>query len=272
MTLFQAFILGIVQGLTEFLPISSSGHLVLVPYLLGWQFPKEQVFIFDVLVQVGTLAGVIAYFWKDLVKLVVGFFQALFRKDWRDTQFRLAINLVIASIPAALAGLLIKDFIESTFHDPGLTGIFLFCTAGLLVIAEKVGKRRKEIEQVGWLDALVIGIGQMLAVFPGVSRSGATITGAMLRDLKRDDAARFSFILSIPAMLGAGVLSLLDIGSVSGLSSFIPALLVGMITSAVVGYLAIFWLLRFLRSRTLYPFVWYCLGLGTLILLTIYVF
>jgi undecaprenyl-diphosphatase len=269
MTIFQAIILGIVQGLTEFLPISSSAHLVIVPFLLDWQFPPEQVFPFDVLVQLGTLVGVIVYFWKDLVQLVTGSLSALKTRDWQHDQFRLAKNIVIASIPAGLIGLLLKDLVEQAFHNPGVTGIFLLVTAAIMFTAEKLGKRRKGIGAVTWLDAIVIGFGQALAVFPGISRSGATISSAMLRDFKRDDAARFSFIMSIPIMLLAGVYSAVDMGSLQDLDSFLPVLLAGFVAAAIVGYFSIFWLLRFLRTRTLYPFVWYCLAAG---LLTIFLF
>lgn len=269
MSIFQAFVLGIVQGLTEFLPISSSAHLVIVPFLLDWQFPAEQVFPFDVLVQLGTLVGVIAYFWKDLVHLVFGFLKAAAKRDWQDDQFRLGKNTVLASIPAGLVGLALKDTVERVFHHPGLTGVFLLVTAGILLIAERFGKHIKKLEQISWLDSIIIGIGQALAVFPGISRSGATISAAMFRDLRRDDAARFSFIMSIPIMLLAGMYSAMDISGLTDWTSFLPVLVVGFVTSAVVGYLSIFWLLRFLRTRTLLPFVFYCLVVG---LATIFLF
>lgn len=270
MTIFHAIILGIVQGLTEFLPISSSAHLVIVPFILNWQFPKEQVFPFDVLVQLGTLVGVIAYFWKDLVRLVMGFFAAVRRRDWQDPQFVLARNLVIASIPAGLIGLALNDIVEQVFHAPGLTAFFLLGTALLLFVSERIGKRLKDLEQIGWLDSLIIGLGQALAVFPGISRSGATISAAMFRNLKRDDAARFSFLMSIPIMLLAGLYSALDLGAIPDWQSFLPVLLAGFAAAAVVGYFSIFWLLRFLRTRTLYPFAWYCLGLGLITILLFY--
>jgi undecaprenyl-diphosphatase len=270
MTYLQALILGIVQGLTEFLPISSSAHLVIVPYLFRWQLPSEQVFPFDVLVQWGTLVGVIVYFWKDLVQLFLGVLEALRNRDWKHEQFRLAVNITVASIPAGLIGLALKGAVERAFHQPGLTGVFLLVTAGLMLVAEKFGKHIKQLPSISWLDALFIGIGQALAVFPGISRSGSTISAAMIRDFKRDDAARFSFLMSIPIMQLAGLYSALDIGVIANWHAFLPVLLVGFVAAAVMGYISISFLLRFLRSRTLYPFIWYCLGLGLIIILVFY--
>ena len=270
MTILHALVLGIIQGLTEFLPISSSAHLVIVPFIFNWEFPAEQVFPFDVLVQMGTLVGVIVYFFKDLVKLVVGFFSAVRSKDWQDEQFRLGINLVIATIPAGIIGLLFNDLIEEVFHHPGVTGIFLLFTALFLFLGERLGKRTKSMLELKWLDALIFGIGQALAVFPGISRSGATMSAGMLRKTKRDDAARFSFLMSIPVMLMAGVFSAVDIGSLPDLNTFLPVLLVGFLTSLVVGYVSISWLLRFLRTKSLYPFVIYCAVLGIVTIICFY--
>ena len=194
MTVLQAFLLGIVQGLTEFLPISSSGHLVLIPYLFNWQIPEEQVFVFDVLVQVGTLIAVIAYFWGDLWGIVKALFAAIRQPEARQKQeVRLAWYLVLATIPAVVLGLLFKDTVEAAFSSPRMTAAFLALTALLLLIAEWVGKRTKEMREIKWLDALWVGVAQALSLFPGVSRSGATITGGMIRDLKRPAAARFLF-------------------------------------------------------------------------------
>jgi len=267
LTLIQSLILGIVQGLTEFLPISSSGHLVLIPHLLGWQIPEAQVFPFDVLVQLGTLAAVIIYFWKDLLVIIKGFFKALLnRRPFESQDARLGWYLILATIPAAIAGILIKDKVEAAFNSVTATAFFLIGTALLLTIAEVVGKSRRNFENINWLDALVIGLFQVISLFPGLSRSGSTISGGMIRNLDRRSAARFSFLMSIPIMIGAGLVSFKDAVTMPGFSSFLPVLIVGFLAALLVGYLAIHWLLNFLNKKPLYIFSIYCFLLGSLVL------
>lgn len=259
MNYFHAIILGIVQGLTEFLPISSSAHLVIVPALLGWNFPAEQIFPFDILVQLGTLVAVIIYFWKDLVNIVKAVISGLIqRKPFADPDARLGWLIVLASIPAGIGGLLLKDKVEAVFQSASATGWFLFATAALLVIGEILGKRTRPLGTINWLDALWIGIGQLLSIFPGVSRSGSTIAFGMTRNLERPAAGRFSFLMSIPVMLGAGLVGVKDLLDVPNLAGFLPVVLVGFLTAAVVGYLSIRWLLNFLNHRSLYGFAVYC--------------
>jgi undecaprenyl-diphosphatase len=272
MSLLQAILLGIIQGLTEFLPISSSGHLVLVPYLLGWNIPPEQAFIFDVLVQIGTLLAVIVYFWKDLVAIVVGFVRALIHlKPFENPEARLGWYLILATIPAGLFGVTIKKTVEAAFNSPVATAIFLFVTAGLLFLAELVGKRTRPLESLGWLDALIIGLFQAVSIFPGVSRSGSTITGGMIRNFERPAAARFSFLMSVPVMLAAGLLESIDLVKSPELSAFLPVVLVGMAVAAVVGYFAIRWLLSYLMRHSLRVFAIYCIVLGAITIIVSYV-
>ena len=260
MTIFQSIILGIVQGITEFLPISSSGHLVIVPYLLGWQIPASERFVFDVLVQVATLVGVFAYFWRDIVAIVAAVLRGLVRaRPFDDPLSRLGWNLVLATIPAGLIGLALKDAIESAFNSPLYTAFFLLVTAVLLIIAERAGRRVFPIEEVGWKSALLIGFFQALAVFPGISRSGATIAGGMVRDLKRPSAARFAFLMSIPIMLAAGLLASLDLAGTPHLMTMLPVFIPGFITAAIVGYISIAWLLSYLTRHPLYVFAIYCI-------------
>jgi undecaprenyl-diphosphatase len=267
MTILQSLILGILQGLTEFLPISSSGHLVIFPFLMGWNIPIDQAFPFDVLVQLGTLTALIIYFWKDLWGIIKAFVSGLLqRKPFADPQARLGWYLILATIPAGIAGLLIKSTVEAAFSSPAATAGFLFVTAALLLIAEKVGKRSRPFESLTWKDALWVGCAQIISLFPGVSRSGATIAGGMTRDFDRPSAARFSFLMSVPVMLAAGLLSILDLRHAQNLSSFLPVLVVGFVTAAVVGYLAIHWLLKFLTGHSLVYFAIYCLVLGILTL------
>ena len=268
MTFWQALILGIIQGLTEFLPVSSSAHLVLVPYLLGWQIPAEQIFPFDVLVQLGTLAAVILYFWKDLWAIVVDWVKALFSgKPFASFNARLGWYLILATIPAGILGLLIKDAVEAAFQSPAATAGFLFVTAAILVAAEQLGKRTRDLNSLTWKDALWIGAGQALSIFPGVSRSGSTISVGMAWHLSRPAAARFSFLMSVPCMLAAGLLAVLDLRGMTSLGAFLPMLAIGFITAGVVGYLSIRWLLSFLGKHSLNTFAIYCAALGTLVLL-----
>ncbi len=270
MTIIQAIILGIIQGITEFLPISSSAHLVIVPFLFKWDLPEQQVFPFDVLVQVGTLAAVIIYFRKDIWRLVAGFIQSCVKRQWDDAQFRLGINLILASIPAGILGLALNDFIESLFHQAGVSGIFLLVTALFLFIAERLGKRQKSMEGISKVDALLVGFAQAFAMLPGISRSGATIATGMLRNLKRDDAARFSFLMSIPVMFMAGLLSSLDLLQMPEVGTFLPVMLVGFFVAGVVGYLAIHWLIQYLRTKPLYLFSIYCAVVGIVIVVLYY--
>jgi undecaprenyl-diphosphatase len=268
MNFFQALILGIVQGLTEFLPISSSAHLVLVPYLLNWSFPTEQIFPFDVFVQWGTLIAVILYFWKDLVTILKAFFKGLIEKTpFQDPEARLGWYLILATIPAGIAGLLIKDQVEAAFSSPRTTALFLLLTAALLVLADQVGKRTRQMEDMTWLDALWIGVFQAISIFPGVSRSGSTIAGGMTRQFDRSSSARFSFLMSIPVMLGAGIVSTKDLLNVPNLGSFLPVLLVGFIAAAIIGYLSIHWLLQFIKRQKFWGFAVYCalLAIGVLL-------
>jgi undecaprenyl-diphosphatase len=255
MTTFQAFVLGIIQGVTEFLPISSSGHLVLIPYLLGWPIPVDQAFIFDVLVQMGTLIAVIVYFWKDLWAIISVTIKSVGRPNlFSHSEVRLGVYIMIATLPAVVFGYFFKGAVEDAFNNPTATALFLLLTALLLVIAERVGKRNVEIDEIRWVDAFRIGVFQALALFPGVSRSGATITGGMISNMKRPAAARFSFLMAVPVMIGAGALAAFDLVDLTDLSAFVTPLIVGFLTSAVVGYLAIHWLLRYLAEKTLTVF------------------
>lgn len=259
MTIIQSLILGIVQGLTEFLPVSSSAHLVLVPFILNWTLDPTKAFIFDVLVQLGTLVAVIAYFWKDLLaifKAVIAGIKS--KKPLEEADSRLGWFIVLATIPAGLGGLLLKSKVEAAFSNPVMTAILLFVTAIMLTLAEIFTRKERNLESVTWLDALVIGFSQLLAIFPGISRSGATISGGLHRGLKREAAARFAFLMSIPIMLAAGLLSVLDLVKVPNLGSFLPVLIVGFLAAMVVGYLSIRWLLNFLKSRSMLPFAIYC--------------
>lgn len=266
MTLFQALILGLVQGLTEFLPISSSGHLVLLPRLLGWNLAEDEFFIFSVLVQWGTLIAVLSYFWRELIIIARAMLASLAGGDKPSADARLGWMLVLATLPAIVAGWLIRDQVQSAFSSLSATGLFLIGTAGLLLLAERTGDRSRGIEEIGARGAFVVGLFQVLSLFPGVSRSGATISGGMTRKLRRRQAAHFSFLMAVPVMIAAGVLALFDLAEMSNRSSFLPPLLFGLLVSAFVGYFAIRWLMGYLATRSLYPFALYCTLIGLIAL------
>lgn len=268
MTLIQAFILGIVQGLTEFLPVSSSAHLVITPMLFQWSIPEQQAFIFDVIVQVGTLVAVILYFRRDLLGILRAFFQGLIqRQPFASPQARLGWLILLASLPAGILGLLLKAQVEQAFSSPLMAGVFLLITAALLTAGEQLGKHTRSFDQLTWRDALWIGFFQAASIFPGISRSGSTISGGMLKSFDRPSAARFSFLMSIPIMLAAGLLTLNDLSRTVEFSSQVAPLVVGFATAAVAGYLSIHWLLAYLSRSSFYVFIIYCVILGILTIL-----
>ncbi len=263
MTLFHAFLLGIIQGLTEFIPVSSTAHLLLAQEILGIA-PSDATFAFLVLVQLGTIISLVVYFWKDLLVLI----KAFIAKPFSTQDNRLAWFIIIATIPALLAGVLLKDAVETLFKTPLVEApIRLFTAALLMSLAEYFGKRTRTLDSMTWLDALFVGAMQIMAVFPGASRSGTTISGGMFRAFNRPSAARFAFLMSVPVMLAAGAYEMLDVLKMPDLASFLPLLAVGFITAAVVGWLAIKWLLGYLNQHSLYIFAAYCAIMGSLIIL-----
>jgi len=259
MTIFQALILGILQGLTEFLPVSSSGHLVLVPWLLNWNPPG---LTFDTTVHLGTLVAVVVYFRKDIWQIVQGVLKTLRDRNLDDTQGKLGWLLVVSAIPAALAGVLLNNLFESLFSKPMYVVIFLLITGAILFFSEKAAQRVREMETIGWKDSILIGVAQAFAIAPGISRSGSTIAAGLALGIKREAAARFSFLLAMPIIFGAGMLQLkhtLEVG-ISG--SDMTLLVVGFITATISGYAAIHYFLMYLRRRNLYPFVGYVWAFG----------
>jgi len=268
MNIFQSFLLGILQGLTEFIPVSSTAHLLIVQTFLG--IPSNAaMFSFLVLVQLGTTLSLIVYFWQDLWKVI----KAFFARPFSSPLNRLGWYIIIATIPALIFGFLLKSAVESLFKTPLLeAGIRLVISAVVLGLAEWLGKRNRNLEKMTWLDALLVGIAQVLAVFPGASRSGTTISAGIARGFDRPAAARFAFLMAVPVMLAAGGYQSLDLLKLSGLGTFLPLLAVGFIAAAVVGWLAIKWLLGYLNKHSLYLFAGYCavIGLACLIFSLVY--
>jgi undecaprenyl-diphosphatase len=267
MSLFQSFLLGIVQGLTEFIPVSSTAHLLIGQQLLGLP-AGDAMFSFLVLVQFGTILALIVYFWKDLWKILfdtLASIPMLFKLEWGklDQAARLGWFIVIATIPALVFGYLLKSAVESLFKTPLLeAAIRLLITALVLYFAEWLGKRDRDLEKMSWLDALLIGLAQVLAVFPGASRSGTTISAGIARRFDRPAAARFAFLMSVPVMLAASGYQSLDVLKLDGLASFLPVLAMGTVTAAVVGWLAVKWLLNYLNKHSLNVFAAYCGVIG----------
>lgn len=262
MTFIQALLLGILQGATEFLPVSSSGHLVILPHLLNWPEPG---LAFDTLLHLGTLAAVIFYFRRELWQMALAVWDSLRCRKLDTAEARLAWLLVLATIPGALLGFLFEDQVEQLFGMPRTAAIFLLVTAGLLALSELLSRRNRGLDTLTWRDALVIGASQALAIIPGLSRSGATIAAGLLLGYKREDATRFSFLLAIPIVLGGGLYQLLKLVS-SGSSDLGSLALVGMLAAALVGYAAVSGLLALVRRHALWPFVAYCALLGLLVL------
>jgi undecaprenyl-diphosphatase len=255
----QALILGIIQGATEFLPVSSSGHLVIVPWILGWPMPS---LAFDTIVHLGTLVAVVTYFADDLWRLIRDWGGHLFLRWPSSDDSRLAWLLIVGTIPAVIAGFVGEKLFERLFSAPVWVGGFLFITAALLVASERLGKRHKDVHQLTLWNAVLIGLAQAAAIAPGLSRSGATIAVGLFLGLRRPAAARFSFLLSIPIILGAGTLQLVNLASSQPENTTWPPLLIGFVAAAITGYLTIRFLLSYLRHGRLYPFAVYCALVG----------
>ncbi|MGE5381344.1 MAG: undecaprenyl-diphosphatase UppP [Methylocystaceae bacterium] len=256
MSIIEAIIMGLVQGIGEFLPISSSAHLVLVPWLFKWPDPG---LTFDVGLHIGTLIAVLAFFWKDWIKLLKGAFSGM-----RTTEGRLFWFLVLATIPGAAVGFALESKAETVFRTPELIAIMLIIMGLILYWADRRGKKEVELEHIKLGTALTIGLSQALAIIPGVSRSGVTMTAALLLGLKREEAARFSFLLSTPIIFGAGIMKVPDV--VSHPELITTHFMIGIVVSAIAGLLSIGFLLKFLQTRNFLPFAWYRFILGAVVL------
>ena len=259
-------ILGVVQGLTEFLPISSTAHLKAVPALIGWQDPGVSV---TAVIQLGSIAAVMAYFRNDLQSVLRGIGQAVVRGQWREPEARLGFAMALGTIPILLAGFLIKVFwpsySTSALRSVPSIAIVSIVMALLLALSEKLGPRIKILAQVQGRDGLVVGLAQALAIVPGVSRSGSTLTASLFAGWQRADAARFSFLLGIPAITLAGAAELKDAIADPNAGGVLP-LLLGIVSAAVVSWLSIDWLIRYLQRHSTWIFVAYRLLFGMALL------
>ncbi|MEO0458785.1 MAG: undecaprenyl-diphosphate phosphatase [Cyanobacteria bacterium P01_A01_bin.114] len=264
--LVQAIVIGIVQGLTEFLPISSTAHVKVVPVALGWGDPGVS---FTAAIQLGSVAAILWYFWKDIKSVTVNAIRAGAKGQYRSPDFRLGLGIVLGTIPIVVCGLAIKLFVPnydtSIVRSTVAIAITSIVMAILLGIAEFVGQRQRGFERLGMGDGIGVGLAQALALVPGVSRSGSTLTAGLFMGLERDTAARFSFLLGMPAILISGLVELKGLLE-TGLGSNLVPLIGGLIAAVISSYMAIAWLIQFLRRHSTWAFVWYRLAFGLAIL------
>jgi undecaprenyl-diphosphatase len=267
MTFFQAVVLGIIQGLTEFIPVSSTAHLLIGQTLLG--IPSgDRIFSFNVIIQLGTVLAMLLFFWKDLFHILRSFFLGIWhRKPFETHDSLVGWLIIVATIPALIVGFLLKDVIDEIFGNPILiAGIRLVMSAMLLAVVERIGRHERRLESASWMDAVAVGLFQILSIFPGASRSGSTIAGGILRGFDRPSAARLAFLMSAPILTAAGAYETLDVIQQPGTMEFLPYLAIGFITAGVVGWLSIKWLMQFLRDHSLYIFAGYCAIIGLICL------
>jgi undecaprenyl-diphosphatase len=275
MNLFQAIVLGVIQGLTEFLPISSTAHLRVVPALLGWDDPGAG---FSAVIQIGTVIAVFAYFWSDLMRLVPATLHSMAVRKIDSPDARLGWFIVLGSVPVVVCGLLLEKYIDQEFRSlyviagAAITlALVLWAAEGTIHWRQRKGEKLKDLDQLNWRDALAVGLAQALALIPGSSRSGVTITAGLFTGMSRPTAARFSFLLSLPSVFGAGIYKLYkDRHDLFSSQESLINLLVATVISGVVGYASIAFLVGYLKSHSTYLFIVYRLVLGALLLILLY--
>jgi undecaprenyl-diphosphatase len=266
--IFQATVLGLVQGITEFLPISSTAHLLVFTKVFGWSLLGEKYFVDAI--QFGSVIAVVLYFWNDIRQIVAGAWAAFQQKDWQQEEWKILVGIAVGTLPALIGGLLIKKVLSETtqdfLHGPLVIAIMSIVMALLLGLAEKIGSRKRGFDSLEIKDGILVGLGQMIALIPGASRSGSTLMTGMFLGLERQTAARFSFLLGIPTLTIATLYEAKEALRHPELG--IP-LLVGIVSTFIFSYLAIAWLLRFLQRQSTWVFVWYRLAFGATLLIAI---
>ncbi len=260
---FQAIILGLVQGITEFLPISSTAHLIIFTDILGWKTVWNKAALDAI--QFGSVIAVFGYFWGDIRQILKGAWQAWQQKNWQLEEWKILVGIGIGTIPALVVGFLLK-VMDVELDSAVLIAVMAVVMGLLLGLAEKVGQRKRDFQQLTTQDGILVGLGQTIALLPGASRSGSTLTTALFLGLKRDTAARFSFLLGIPTLTIATLAQAKDVLAETGM---IMPLLIGIASSFIFSYLSIAWLLKYLQNRSTWIFVWYRLGLGVALLLSV---
>lgn len=265
MSILQSIVLGIIQGIAEFFPISSSGHLVIAPFFLGWDYPP---LYFTVTVHFATLLAVLTVFYRDICRIIKAVALSIFKKEWRQTNdFKTGVFIMISTIPAALAGYFMDDLFGGFFSNPLAVAGFLLLTAFILWGSEKIGTRTALKTEFSFLTAVIVGIGQALAIFPGVSRSGTTISFARLFGIKRQEAVRFSFLLSIPIILGSFLFEISRSADLvfGNAGAVLWSLIAGLVSAYLAGYFAIKYLIYLVRKKNLNVFALYCICLSAAI-------
>lgn len=267
MNYFFAILTGAIQGITEFLPISSSGHLVIFHDMFGFNLPDNV--LFDVVLHLGSLVAVLLVFYKDIMKIIRGFFSSLLNFNLSNNfNQRLAWMVIIGTIPAGILGYTFDRFITDTLHNnpiaPLVVAFMLILVAILFWVAERYSIQRKELKEMNKMDAFILGCAQAVALIPGTSRSGITIIAGLWKNLKRSEAARFSFLLSVPVILGAGLKSIMNVNDWHQVP--VMMLILGFLSAAITGYFAIKFLMKFLSNHSLNVFAWYRLVMGLLII------
>jgi undecaprenyl-diphosphatase len=276
MSILEAIVLGIVQGLTEFLPISSTAHLRIVPALFGWNDPGAA---FTAVIQIGTLVAVLYYFYADILRIATATVQnTLQGKPFENFDSRMGYMMILATVPIVISGLLLKTYIETSFRSLYVIAFTLIALALLLMLAEffvkvrvEKGEKQKELTDLSWLEAIVVGLAQCVALIPGASRSGVTITGGLFLGMTRETAARFSFLLSLPSIFAAGIYQLIKAReALFATSEGILNLLIATLVSGIVGYYSIAFLLNYLKKNSTYLFIAYRIALGLLLLVLLF--
>lgn len=270
MTIFQAIILGLVQGITEFAPISSSGHLILVPWMFGWHIVDDPALnkTFDVALHMGTFVGAVIYFRHDLWVYIKAFVASCGARAIRSNDERLAWALVVGTIPGMIAGVALESVIEDKLGQPVIIAVMLAVFGVVLYVVDRVARQDRDLDSVGVRTGLFVGVAQALALQPGVSRSGVTITASRMVGLNREAAARFSFLLALPIIAGAGGVKALDLAQ-HGFQGYGPQFLAGFIAAGASGFLVIAFLLKYLRTHDFLVFMVYRLGLAALVILLV---
>jgi len=258
-SIIQAIILGLVQGATEFIPISSSAHLVLVPWLFAWPSPG---LAFDAVLHLGTLLAVLVIFWSDLRSLLAAWWRSIVQREPETAEARLAWWIIVGTIPAALMGMLWEEQFEALFHSPLNVSVLLLVTGLWLASVERLGRKERQPEELDWWESLLIGVAQGCAIAPGISRSGATIGAGLLLDLRRDAATRFSFLLATPIILGAGLFQVKRLLELPNLDTGLLPLALGFAAAFLSGYACIRFLLSYVKKRGLEIFAGYCWLIG----------
>lgn len=260
-TVVQAFVLGIVQGITEFLPISSTAHLLIFTKAFGWKLLGQKYFVDAI--QFGSVIAVLIYFWADLRQITIGAWTALQHKAWNQDEWKLAVGIAVGTVPALAAGYLFQDILP---ESPLVIALASIVMSLLLGLAEKIGRRKRGFDSLQIKDGVLVGLGQMLALVPGVSRSGSTLTTALFLGLERQPAARFSFLLGLPTLT---IATLYQSRKAFGDTGTLLPLIVGILSTFIFSYLSIAWLLKFLQTKDTWLFVWYRLAFGVVILMAI---